>query len=152
MRDGILLLCILLGLYLVFAVYIALENKFNNDQIETLNEKVERLEEKLNSIGKNGGAVMPNIENVKQALEKCAIGDCNFKCPYSEISYGCRQNLMLDALALLKEQEAVVRCKYCKHSTEWYGDKRRCFLWNENGIDVFEDDYCSYGNPKQEGR
>lgn len=47
MRDGILLVCILLGLYLVFAVYIALENKFNNDQIETLNEKVERLEEKL---------------------------------------------------------------------------------------------------------
>ena len=45
----------------------------------------------------------------------------------------------------------LIRCKYCKHSTEWYGDKRRCFLWAENGIDVFEDGYCSYGRPK-EGR
>lgn len=39
----------------------------------------------------------------------------------------------------------VVRCKDCKHSEHWYRDKRRCFLWNEEGIDVFEDGYCSYG-------
>lgn len=39
----------------------------------------------------------------------------------------------------------LVRCKYCRHSIEWYRDKRRCFLWNENGIDVFEDGFCSYG-------
>lgn len=42
----------------------------------------------------------------------------------------------------------VMRCKDCKHSTEWYRDKRRCFLWHENGIDVFEDGYCSYGERK----
>lgn len=39
----------------------------------------------------------------------------------------------------------VMRCKDCKHSEYWYRDKRRCFLWNEEGIDVFEDGYCSYG-------
>ena len=38
----------------------------------------------------------------------------------------------------------VVRCKDCKYSDHWYGDKRRCFLWHETGIDVFEDGYCNY--------
>ena len=42
----------------------------------------------------------------------------------------------------------VIRCKDCKHSTEWYRDKRRCFLWCEDGIDVFEDGYCSYWERK----
>lgn len=60
-------------------------------------------------------------------------------------------NAMRDALALLKEQEAVVRCKDCKHSEPWYGDKSRCFLWHETGIDVFNDGFCNYGE-RQEGR
>ena len=51
--------------------------------------------------------------------------------------------------ALSEYQSEIVRCKYCRHSTEWCGDKRRCFLWNENGIDVFEDGYCSCGRPKE---
>lgn len=42
----------------------------------------------------------------------------------------------------------VVRCKDCKHSTEWYRDRRRCFLWCEDGISVFEDGFCSYGERK----
>ena len=42
----------------------------------------------------------------------------------------------------------VVRCKYCEHSKEWYGDKRRCFMWHESGIDVFEDGFCNYGKRK----
>lgn len=42
----------------------------------------------------------------------------------------------------------VVRCKDCIHSTEWYRDRRRCFLWNENGISVFEDGFCNYGERK----
>lgn len=42
----------------------------------------------------------------------------------------------------------VVRCKDCKHSTEWYGDRRRCFLWCEDGISVFEDGFCNYGDRK----
>lgn len=44
----------------------------------------------------------------------------------------------------------VVRCKYCKHSEHWYGDKSRCFLWSETGIDVFEDGYCSYGKRRED--
>lgn len=46
--------------------------------------------------------------------------------------------------------QPVVRCKDCKHSTEWYGDKRRCFLWCEDGIDVFEDGFCNYWDRKDD--
>lgn len=56
-----------------------------------------------------------------------------------------------EAISPTVDAVPVVRCKHCRHSTEWYGDKRRCFLWHENGIGVFEDGYCSYGIPK-EGR
>lgn len=41
-------------------------------------------------------------------------------------------------------QSEIIRCKDCKHSEHWYRDKRRCFLWHETGIDVFEDGYCNY--------
>lgn len=42
-------------------------------------------------------------------------------------------------------KKPAVQCKDCKYSEHWYKDKRRCFLWNEAGIDVFEDGFCSYG-------
>lgn len=44
----------------------------------------------------------------------------------------------------------VVRCKDCKHSEHWYGDKNLCYLWSETGIDVFEDGYCSYGKRRED--
>lgn len=43
----------------------------------------------------------------------------------------------------------LIRCKNCAHSTEWYGQKRRCFLWHEDGIDVWEDGYCNYADRKE---
>ena len=39
----------------------------------------------------------------------------------------------------------IIRCMDCKHSEPWYRDKSRCFLWNESGIDVFNDGFCNYG-------
>ena len=45
---------------------------------------------------------------------------------------------------LPSEQLEFIRCKDCKYSEYWYGNKRRCFLWHEIGIDVFEDGYCNY--------
>ena len=42
----------------------------------------------------------------------------------------------------------VVRCKDCKHSEHWYRDRRRCFLWTENGVSVFDDGFCNYGERK----
>ena len=44
----------------------------------------------------------------------------------------------------------VIRCKDCKHSEHWYRDKRRCFLWYEDGIDVFDDGFCNYAERKEE--
>lgn len=55
----------------------------------------------------------------------------------------------IDALPPVDAVE-VVRCKNCKHAEHWYGDKSRCFLWHEGGIDVFDDGYCSYGERKDE--
>lgn len=45
-------------------------------------------------------------------------------------------------------QPEIIRCKECKYSEHWYKDKRRCFLWHEAGIDVFEDGYCNYAERK----
>lgn len=43
----------------------------------------------------------------------------------------------------------VIRCKNCMFSEPWYRDKRRCFLWSSNGIDVFEDGFCNYAERKE---
>lgn len=44
----------------------------------------------------------------------------------------------------------LLQCKDCKHSEPWYRDKRRCFLWAETGIDVWDDGYCNYAERKEE--
>ena len=43
----------------------------------------------------------------------------------------------------------VVRCKDCAYCEHWYRDKGLCALWAENGIDVFEDGFCSYGKRRE---
>lgn len=43
----------------------------------------------------------------------------------------------------------LVRCRECKHSKEWYADRCLCYLWAEEGVSVFEDGYCSYGERKE---
>ena len=50
--------------------------------------------------------------------------------------------------SLPSAQPEIIRCKECKYSEHWYKDKRRCFLWHEAGIDVFEDGYCNYAERK----
>lgn len=35
-------------------------------------------------------------------------------------------------------------CKNCKYSEKWYGDKLRCFLWDKEGIDVWDTGFCNY--------
>lgn len=48
-------------------------------------------------------------------------------------------------------QPEIVRCKDCKHSEHWYRDKRRCFLWVEDGIGVFDDGFCNYAEGRTDG-
>ncbi len=47
-------------------------------------------------------------------------------------------------------QSEIIRCKDCKHSEHWYRDKQRCFLWAEDGIDVFEDGFCNYAERRND--
>lgn len=61
-------------------------------------------------------------------------------------AFGCAR-----AITLIKEVPSVelVRCKDCKNSEHWYGDRRRCFLWNEDGVSVFDNGFCNYGERKE---
>lgn len=46
----------------------------------------------------------------------------------------------------------IVECKDCKHSKEWYGDRRLCYLWSEVGVSVFESGYCNYGERRADDK
>lgn len=41
-------------------------------------------------------------------------------------------------------QPEIIRCKDCKNSEHWYRDRRRCFLWAEDGVSVFDNGFCNY--------
>ena len=59
---------------------------------------------------------MPDREKVIKGLEHCSSSDGCKGCPYSKNERGhvCSSDCILDALALLKEQPEIVRCKDCK--------------------------------------
>lgn len=62
-----------------------------------------------------------DMEKVIKGLEKCLADESCDECPYEEncfdpdIDNPWGTYVMRDALALLKEQPQVVRCKDCKH-------------------------------------
>ena len=60
---------------------------------------------------------MNELENVINGLECCSKGDCADcdNCTYRGVKTDvpCESTLMRNALALLKAQEVVVRCKDC---------------------------------------
>ena len=64
----------------------------------------------------------------------------------------CSHGYIVDVLEKLPSaQPEIIRCKDCKNSEHWYRDKRRCFLWAEDGIGVFDDGFCSYAERKENG-
>ena len=69
----------------------------------------------------------------------------------SDIDHLCTVGEYILFLESLSTQPEIIRCKDCKYSEHWYRDKRRCFLWHETGIDVFEDGYCNYAERKDNG-
>ena len=77
------------------------------------------------------------------ALEKQADTMSEWSERYAEQRKG-----VLTAINIVEDlpsaQPEIIRCKDCKYSEYWYRDKRRCFLWSEAGIDVFEDGFCNY--------
>ena len=56
----------------------------------------------------------------------------------------------LSALPSADVQPEIIRCKDCKNSEHWYRDRRRCFLWSEEGVSVFDDGFCNYAERKQD--
>ena len=62
-------------------------------------------------------------EKVIKGLECCSNSQKNRceanNCPYWVSECCCIDDMLNDALALLKEQEAVVRCKDCKYGEPW---------------------------------
>jgi hypothetical protein len=89
-----------------------------------------------------GGMTMPDREKVIKGLHCCSRTDddncCN--CPYDVMDSDCSALMSMDVLELLKEQEAVVRCKDCIYLN---ADTGICIVGIPHGHkDTF---YCSYG-------
>ena len=72
------------------------------------------------------------------------VGKCG-GCPY--YGHDCTDRMKMDALALLKEWEAVVRCKDCKEC--YFASNRiqseQTFACGKHGIDVTPDWFCADG-------
>ena len=94
---------------------------------------------------------MPDREKVKKALD-CRANDLDFDC--RDCAYYIREDtpaycnfrqILRDALALLKGQETVVRCKDCK----WYDE--RISLCDNCGLPREQTFFCADGKRK-EGR
>ena len=64
---------------------------------------------------------MPDIEKVVKALENCKEGGSCDGCQYDTNTSRCIFRLHEDALALLKEQPQIVRCKDCKWNNGYTG-------------------------------
>lgn len=60
-------------------------------------------------------------------------------------------NYCTELVKLPPAQPEIIRCKDCKYCEHWYADKGRCFLWHEDGIDVFEDGFCNYVERRTDG-
>ena len=90
------------------------------------------------------GKVIKGLAHCTRPSEVGKGGNFCMDCPYTEPigfnQFKCNnQQMMKDALALIKEQEAKpLRCKECSY----HRDDGWC---NENKREVKESDYCSFG-------
>lgn len=91
--------------------------------------------------------VIKGLELCKQDAKLCFL---EIECPYQCEFPRCCLKLMADALELLKEQEAVVRCKDCKHRDPEDGkcDSGHGIQWQ---LPRQDDWFCADGERK-EGR
>lgn len=91
---------------------------------------------------------------VYKILESCEIRKATIGNPLTDWEYGytCGIERAESEIECAPTVDAVpvIRCKDCKNSDPWYADERRCFLWSENGISVFDDGFCNYAERKEE--
>ena len=93
---------------------------------------------------------MPDREKVIKGLECCTSEQACKGCPYSQSETGhlCSFNCIHDALALLKEQQNIVRCKDCSNWIPGYITDDDDFIPPKCGkyqqmVGHSADDYCS---------
>ena len=92
---------------------------------------------------------MPDREKVIKGLECCSAvpeHDCE-NCPYDQETgdYICgSREMKREAIELLKEQEAVVRCRDCKH----HDDDFPCELHTIDGS-ANDEWFCADGEQKE---
>ena len=103
---------------------------------------------------------MLDSEKVIDSIERCVcnVNDACRDCVYYDIEHPyikCVDILLRDALALLKAQESIIRCKDCKHYAveDHYGnfhgyeilaasDIPTCHRWGNDACMVKPDGYC----------
>lgn len=88
-------------------------------------------------------AILKNIEKIRQGAQM--MDDTHRASILMNGMYLCEKAVRNQPSA----QPEIIRCKDCKHSEHWYSDKSRCFLWHEEGIDVFEDGFCNYAERRE---
>ena len=87
---------------------------------------------------------MTDREKVIKGIDICLQRfHCGEDCPYYDnCGIGCTEQLREDALALLKDQPEIVRCKDCLHRSE----NHRCYADNPmRGQFVGNDWFCADG-------
>ena len=100
---------------------------------------------------------MPDRENVIKALECCLKeSDHLYSNPCKDCPYEgkeCIDRMKAEALALLKEQKAVVRCKDCRYGQFCTNGETtyQCFKWNSNEFGVLHEQewFCADGEAKE---
>ena len=95
---------------------------------------------------------MPDREKVINAIECCIDGCLCAECDYEGIE-GCWNKVLLtDALALLKEQPQIVRCKDCKHGTDSHDGLNQWVCIKPNTSDFYHDAdwFCADGERRSE--
>ena len=91
---------------------------------------------------------MIDKRQVMYDIERCishvpdACRDCSHYT--GTVGFECMENLMSDALTLLKEQELVVRCKDCKHRRFHPYEKIPYCGKHSYGWGWKDDDFCSH--------
>ena len=94
--------------------------------------------------------MMPDREKTIKSIEDCVYQkiDC-VDCRYDGCVFkhgDCKRDLLADALELLKEQEAIVRCKDCKKRNSW-----ECWQYFFGRFNIPDEWFCADGEKDGDG-